>query len=110
MPLITNAEPEPIEIPSWNDFQLAMLTNSAYQRVSDRSANTLAVNRLETFFAQQAENWPIAAMLWSQMLSGCIDEVMPTPEEIGIWDAIAQATNMPITFDENGYLQPVVQE
>ncbi|MEL7143300.1 MAG: hypothetical protein AAGL08_13880 [Cyanobacteria bacterium J06573_11] len=110
MPLVTNPEPEPIKLPNFGDFQLAMLGNATYQRVSDRSANKLAVTRIETFFAQAADTWPAAAMLWRQMVDSCIDEVKPSAAEIEAWSAIAQATNMPIIFDEKGYLQPIEQE
>ena len=85
MPLVTNATPEPIKLPQWDIFQLGMLQNPAYQRVSDRSANRLAVNRLETFFSQHADNWEVAAGLWYQMLAGCIVEVRPTETEVTGW-------------------------
>lgn len=106
MPLVDSATPEDIVLPDWGGFKLAMLSNAAYQRVTDRSKNQRAVSRLESQFTAELDNWPVAAMLWQQMIAACVDEVQPTPAEVDEWRAIASNTNMPIEFNKAGYLLP----
>lgn len=110
MPVASDQTPEVVQLTDWGSFELAMLQDAAYQRVADRTANQRAVSRIELYFSTAMENWPVAAMLWHQMLSGCIPELAPTAEEAAAWSAIAQATNMPIFFNEQGYLKPIELE
>lgn len=94
----------PAVITDWGDFQLAMLRDEAYQRVVSATAAQRAVSRIETAFSSEVDDWNVVSLIWRQMLMGCEVAVMPTAEEIAMWRAIAFATNMPITFDEKGYL------
>ena len=107
MPLVPNPQSEPVTFPNWGDFKLAMHTNEAYQRCSTSSANRLTVNRLESLFTSQIENWEVAAQLWNHMLEGCPSEVLPTAEEAAAWTQIASTNNMPIQFTETGQLTPL---
>lgn len=106
MPLVENAEPEDIRLPDWGGFKVQMMSDAAYQRVADRSKNRLAVNRLESLFTSQIENWDIACLLWGQMVAACIDELRPTAAEVDKWRAISNRTNMPIEFNDSGYPSP----
>ena len=106
MPLVTDAQPEDIVLPDWGEFKLAMLQNGAYQRVTDRSKNQRAVSRLESQFTAELDNWQVAAMLWQQMIAATLPEEQPLPDEVEQWRAIAQQTNMPIAFNDGGYLVP----
>ena len=101
--------PEPIALLEWGQFKLAMLSNAAYVRVAERTTNQRSVSRIENYFTAEIENWPVAAMLWEQMIAGCIEGIGPTPEEAAGWTAIAQASNMPIEFTSDGYLVAVEQ-
>lgn len=104
MPRLTD-EPRPAESIEWGDFKLAMLQDAAYQRVCDRTSNQRAVSRIESYFTAEIENWPIAAMLWAQMIHGCIEEIWPSVAEVEAWRVIAEDCSMPIEFDEYGFLQ-----
>lgn len=54
MPLSENVKPyTDIEI-MWSVYRLAMLQNSAYQRITSATADRLSVGRIETFFAIEA--------------------------------------------------------
>ena len=110
MPLVTDAQPEEIRLPDWGVFKLGMLSNAAYLRIAEATAAQRAVSRVEAFFASDQDNWPVAAMLWQQMLSGCDAEHLPTPAEVEGWRQIAAAANMPIQFSNLGYLAPVFDE
>ena len=105
MPLAENPQSEPVVFPRWGDFNLAMLQNPAYQRVSSQSSMQRSVSRLESYFATQVDNWPVAVLFWQQMLTGCPVEKRPTTSEAAAWTVIAQQTNMPIRFNEQGYLE-----
>lgn len=104
MPRAT-ALPKEAKIPEWGEFQLAMLNDAAYQRVSSATTSDRAVSRLELFFATQVENWPVAEMLWQLMIGGLPQLSLPQAEDIASWRAISVQTNMPITFDDNGLLK-----
>lgn len=106
MPRIERAEPQPVVLPSWGDFKLAMLRDEAYQRIVSATAAQRAVSRVESLFTAELDNWDVCSLLWRQMLMGCDPSVMPTSIEVATWRAIAFATNMPINFDEQGYLEP----
>ena len=106
MPLVENGQPEEINLPDWVSFRLAMMSNSAYQRVADRSKNRLAVNRLESLFTAQIDNWQIACVLWGQVITACLEEVQPTAAEVDEWILIADRTNMPIEFNTHGIPSP----
>lgn len=109
MPRI-NTEPRLIKNPDWNAFQLGMLRNAGYQKVSNATSNTRAVSRLELFFGQRADNWVIAQQLWLLMIGGLSEMSQPLSEEVAQWNEIAQVTDMPIRFDENGLLEPITEE
>jgi len=109
MPKATEG-PSPVALPDWGAFQVGMLTNQAYQRVSNSSADQLSVNRLETFFSIQGEELPVAAQLWGLMIHGVPDGAKPNAADAAAWNAIARATHMPITFDDNGLLQAVTND
>lgn len=105
MPLDPNPKSMPVALPNWGTFRVAMLTNQAYARVIAASANQRAVSRVESYFATEVENWPIAASLWQQMMTGCPIESKPKPEEAAGWTAIAQQTSMPFSFSASGDFQ-----
>jgi len=106
MPLVENGQPEEIKLPNWGDFRLSMMGDATYQRVSDRSKNRLAVNRLESMFTAQIENWQVACFLWGQMVSACLEEIRPNEVEVEEWTAITKDTNIPIEFNSLGYPSP----
>ncbi|MEL6553593.1 MAG: hypothetical protein AAFQ63_09060 [Cyanobacteria bacterium J06621_11] len=110
MPAPENATPEDISLIAWGDFKVAMLSDLAYQRVSEATAAQRAVSRIETYFAAEVENWPVAAMFWGQMVRACPTEQAPTEAEATAWNQIAAAMNMPIEFTSNGYLNPKTEE
>ena len=96
---------EPAEDADWGAFQVGMLKDQAYQRVSNLSLDPLAVTRLETFFSVQGEQLAVAVQLWALMLKEMPAEVMPTPTEVAGWNAISRATHMPIRFSDQGFLE-----
>lgn len=96
--------PRPAISSNWGDFQLAMLSNAAYQRVSTVAENQLVVNRLERFFAVQGEALEIAMQLWEAMISSCPPSMQPVASEAAEWSAIAADNDMPIAFDSSGLL------
>lgn len=105
MPRIT-APPEDLKDPDWGAFQLAMMMNAGYQKISHATSSQVERSRFETYCATHVENWPVAAQLWKLMIGGLSEMSQPTKEDIAAWNAIVQQTNMPITFDENGLLKP----
>ena len=107
MPSINNPEPEAFDLPEWGDFKLAMLSDTAYQRVSSQTSEQRSVSRTEMLFTSENENWPLAALLWGQMIGGCPEDLRPTAEESARWTQIAASTNMPIKFIDTGQLMPL---
>lgn len=105
MPFDPDPKSVPASLPDWGAFRLAMLMNKAYQRVSVASTDQRAVSRIETYFSTETENWPIAALLWQQMMTGCPVESKPKTQEVAAWTAIAKQTNMPFSFSDSGDLQ-----
>ncbi|MEM9092246.1 MAG: hypothetical protein AAGC93_26380 [Cyanobacteria bacterium P01_F01_bin.53] len=105
MPAPNKTVLEPAEGADWGAFQLGMLNDQAYQRVSNLSLDPLAVTRLETFFSVQGEQWAVAVQLWALMLKDMPTEVRPTSTEVTRWNAISRATHMPIRFDDQGFLE-----
>ncbi|MEM9091262.1 MAG: hypothetical protein AAGC93_21290 [Cyanobacteria bacterium P01_F01_bin.53] len=105
MPAPNKTVLEPAENADWGAFQVGMLSNQAYQRVSNLSLDPLAVTRLETFFSVQGEQLAVAVQLWALMLKDMPGEVLPTPTEVAGWNAIARATHMPIQFNDQGLLE-----
>ncbi|MFK8182316.1 MAG: hypothetical protein AB8B99_03000 [Phormidesmis sp.] len=105
MALIENPVSEPIVFPDWGAFKLAMLSDAAYQRVSG-SAAEIWRTRAETFFAIQGEELGEVVQLWGAMLTSCPEEQRPTQAEAARWAEIAEGAEMPITFDEKGFLKP----
>ncbi|MEM9150666.1 MAG: hypothetical protein AAGB19_09460 [Cyanobacteria bacterium P01_F01_bin.3] len=105
MPAPSEQQTEPATIQDWGGFKLGMLSNQAYQRISQASADQLSVSRLETFFSVQGEQMQVAVMLWGAMIQSCPEAVRPSALEVGQWRAISRATNMPIEFDDNGLLK-----
>lgn len=105
MPAPSERKTEPAILEDWGSFKLGMLQNQAYQRVSQASTDKLSVSRIETFFSIQGEELQAAVMLWEAMMKGVEEEVRPSAFEAGQWRAIARATHMPITFNEEGFLE-----
>ena len=106
MPAINDAQPIEIKEIRWGDFQLAMLKNSAYRRISGSTQDQISRDRFEMYVTAEHENWPMAAQLWQLMIGGLTPLTQPRPEEIEQWNSIAEQTNMPISFDESGLLVP----
>ena len=106
MPAVENAQPQEIRDLHWNDFQLQMLMNAGYQKLSNATRSQIARSRFEAYIVQKVENWPIAAQLWQLMLGGLSELEQPLSEDIEQWNEIARLTNMPIHFNENGLLVP----
>lgn len=92
------------DLADWADFKLKMLSNSAYQRVSNACADALAVGRVETFFAVQGDALGLIVQLWGLMLSQCPKEALPTAPESAQWEKIAQDASMPISFADSGQM------
>lgn len=90
----------------WEAFNLGMLKDQAYQRVTQTTANQRAVTRLETAFSTAAEEWGLMSQLWGQMLVDTPLSAQPTADEIESWRAIARSAGMPLAFDEQGFLMP----
>lgn len=109
MPLDLNPKSQPVALLRWGAFRTGMLSNAAYQRVSGATSMQRAVSRLESYFATEAENWPVAFMFWQQMLMGCAVEARPTAAEVAGWNQIAQQTNMPISFNAEGYMEALIK-
>ncbi len=105
MPLDPDPKSVPVLLPDWGAFRVAMLMNKAYQHVSVASTDQRAVSRIETAFSTEAENWPIVALFWQQMITGCAIEAKPKPQEAAAWSAIAKQTNMPFSFSDSGDLK-----
>jgi hypothetical protein len=105
MPLDPNPKSQPVHLPDWSAFQLAMMTNQAYTRIS-RMADQRVVSRIELYFSTKAENWPLAAQMWAGMLASCPEAQRPTKEESIAWAEIALRTAMPISFANTGHLLP----
>lgn len=105
MPLVENPQPIREMDIDWGAYRIAMLQDSAYQRVTALTTDQRSVGRIETFFAIEAEQWPIAIALWEQMITGCPDEAMPTAAEAVQWENIASTNAMPISFDESGAMR-----
>lgn len=98
--------PKDDNLPEWGEFQLAMLNNAGYQKISNATSNQVARSRFEVYCSQQVENWPVAAQLWELMIGGLPKLSQPFAEEIRQWNEIAQETNMPFVFDKDGLLKP----
>jgi hypothetical protein len=105
MPLDNNPVQQPVRLPQWGAFRMAMLTNQAYQRISKASVDHRAVTRLESYFAIEADQWQTGAMFWRQILEGCPKESLPTVKEAEGWALLANQTNMPISFNPQGYME-----
>ena len=106
MPAIENAQPQDIRDLNWNEYQVLMMQNAGYQKLSNATASQVARSRFEAYIVQKVENWPIAAQLWQLMIGGLSELEQPLSEEIGQWNEIARLTNMPVHFNENGLLVP----
>jgi hypothetical protein len=109
MPLDQNPQSVPVAMPQWGAFKLAMLQNQAYQRVSAATSQQRAVSRIETYFSIEVENWPVASMFWQQMVTTCPLDKKPSAEDAGVWAVIARRTNMPISFNAEGYMEVLSQ-
>jgi hypothetical protein len=108
MPL-EDPKSQPVAMPQWGAFKLAMLQNQAYGRVSAATSQQRAVSRIETYFSTEVENWPVASMFWQQMLTTCPLDKKPSAEEANVWTVIAWRTNMPIKFNAEGYMEVLSQ-
>jgi hypothetical protein len=105
MPLDPTNQSVPVALPQWGAYRLAMLTNQAYQRVSGATSDQRAVSRIEAYFSTEVENWPIAKILWGQMMVGCPVAAKPSTAEAGGWTVLAEKTNMPFSFNDLGEFQ-----
>ena len=90
----------------WGEFKIAMLSDEAYQRVSQLS-DKLTVSRVELFFSVEGEQLGLAVQLWVWMIQAVPEAQRPNASEAGRWKAIARAAHMPITFDEEGLLKVI---
>lgn len=97
-------EPDPPIFPNYLEFRVAMLQNPAYDRVT-LASNILRVTRMETAISQNPPELSIVATMWGVL----IDElaVKPTTVEVKGWNAIAKATNVPLTFGKDGKMNLV---
>lgn len=105
MPAPKDRKLEPANTADWGSFKVAMLTDAAYQRASNLSKDPLSVTRLETFFSVQGETLAVAVQLWAAMMKDMPTAGVPTTTNVAKWNAIAQQTHMPITFNEEGFLE-----
>ena len=103
MPAPKKAIVESAEVADWGTFKIAMLSDEAYQRVSQLS-DKLTVGRVETFFSIEGEEIEIAVHLWKLMIQAVPEAQRPVSTEVERWKAITRATHMPITFDDHGLL------
>jgi hypothetical protein len=105
MPLDPDPKSQPVSLPQWGAFRMAMLSNASYQRVSGATTQQRAVSRIESYFATEAENWAAARMFWQQMIAGCPASSKPSAAEAAVWTQIAQQTTMPIRFNADGQME-----
>ena len=103
MPQIENADPEAIALADWGQFKLEMLQDDAYNRVSGASDSVIS-RRIETFFAIRGEALGTAKHLWAGLILKCPIDKRPTLLEVQQWREMAERAEMPISFDDNGYL------
>ncbi len=105
MPLDPDPKAQPVHLPQWGAFRVAMLSNQAYQRVAGATTQQRAVSRIESYFAVEVENWPIARLFWQQMIAACPEASRPSAEELVGWREIAKQSNMPIGFNSLGQME-----
>jgi hypothetical protein len=105
MPLDPNPQSQAVKLPEWGAFKLEMLGNQAYQRLSSKSLAQRAVSRLESLFSIESENFVMASAFWQQIMRECPREFLPGADEAKTWKEIAQRTNMPISFNDEGYME-----
>lgn len=99
---------QPPALPNWGNFRLALLSNPAYQRstlaVSSKTQGILLIQRLENATAMPEPPIAVIVMLWNGMVSSLPKELPIAEDEVEQWRAIALATNVPLSFADNGLL------
>jgi hypothetical protein len=97
---------QPPALPDWGSFRLALLSNPAYQRstlaVSGKTQGILLVQRLENAAAMAEPPIAVIVMLWNGVINSLPKEMPIATEEVKEWQAIATATNVPLSFTDNG--------
>jgi hypothetical protein len=103
--LLEADEPTPPEPePDWLGFRIAILQDPAYQALTG-SANSLNVSRLETEIREQDTYLQILPLLWSQLVSSA--QNVPVSDDYQRWNSIAEISNIPIRWTEDGELTPL---
>lgn len=100
MPLVIDPQPEDIKRLDWEGFVLAMFSDPAYQRIASATQMQDSRTRIEIFFAVKGSSWELVALLWQGMITAVPQQQRPTEEEAARWQAITDATNMPISFKD----------
>ncbi len=94
--------------PNWNTFNNGLLSNAAYNKVTQFSVNQSAVRRLESIAISSDianssnQDYTKFIFLWNAMIDGLPTENQLTDVEVDGWIAIALAANMPFSFAQDG--------
>ncbi|MBD2492482.1 hypothetical protein [Aulosira sp. FACHB-615] len=93
----------------WVGFNNALLVNEAYNRAASTTLNQQAKNRMEAYAialgtSNADVNLPVFALLWNQAMEGVPLPSKPSIEEVDEWRAIALASKMSFTFNDEGLI------
>jgi hypothetical protein len=93
--------------PDWGVYNRSLLTNTAYNRVSQATTNQASVRRLESIAIAAGVNKAlvdidIMTILWNDMIDGVPLISKLTAKEAEGWRAIALSAFMPFSFAADG--------
>lgn len=93
-------------IAKWGFFMEALATNEAYQRMSRQTRDYAALVRLELFFLETYRtHWENVFGFWNVVMEATPAEALPGPDEVAELNRIANEANMPLGFDERGFME-----
>lgn len=105
---IISVVPPPF-LPRWREFNLAMFSNSGYNRVVQATTNQRETYSLVAVLSPAAytgvsPDLALIKSLWDSIINGLAVLNKPTTAEVAQWNTIAQQNFVPFSFQSDGEL------